>query len=177
MVQQVWEIWSDASGLWSLMITCSLVTSMILLSSISQKLFWLDDTIGQWTFELKGAFIICSAAGTMNNNGLELLMNMFGGLGSGAGVPSNPDGYMHSSLSFSTWIPFYSGNLQSHKFWGLSILWIFPLAVPPEERYATQLSQLQEMGFLNTQENIRALSATSGNVHAAVDWLLRNLDR
>ncbi|XP_064992965.1 ubiquitin domain-containing protein DSK2a-like isoform X1 [Musa acuminata AAA Group] len=77
---------------------------------------------------------------TMNNNGLELLMNMFGGLGSGAGVPSNPD-------------------------------------VPREERYATQLSQLQEMGFLNTQENIRALSATSGNVHAAVDWLLRNLDR
>ncbi|CAL9072339.1 unnamed protein product [Musa textilis] len=79
-------------------------------------------------------------AGTMNNNGLELLMNMFGGLGSGAGVPSNPN-------------------------------------VPPEERYATQLSQLQEMGFLDTQENIRALSATSGSVHAAVDWLLRNLDR
>ncbi|RRT79236.1 hypothetical protein B296_00022837 [Ensete ventricosum] len=50
-------------------------------------------------------------------------------------------------------------------------------AVPPEERYATQLSQLQEMGFFDTQENIRALSATSGNVHAAVDWLLRNLDR
>lgn len=49
------------------------------------------------------------------------------------------------------------------------------LAVPPEERYATQLSQLQEMGFLDTPANIRALSATSGNVHAAVDWLLRNI--
>ncbi|RWW42551.1 hypothetical protein BHE74_00051897 [Ensete ventricosum] len=48
-------------------------------------------------------------------------------------------------------------------------------AVPPEERYATQLTQLREMGFFDTQENIRALSATAGNIHAAVEWLLRNL--
>ncbi|XP_008781291.2 ubiquitin domain-containing protein DSK2a-like [Phoenix dactylifera] len=47
--------------------------------------------------------------------------------------------------------------------------------VPPEQLYATQLSQLQEMGFCDTQENIRALSATAGNVHAAVERLLRNL--
>ncbi|KAK6922511.1 Ubiquitin-associated domain [Dillenia turbinata] len=47
-------------------------------------------------------------------------------------------------------------------------------AVPPEELYATQLSQLQEMGFFDTQENIRALTATAGNVHAAVERLLGN---
>lgn len=47
-------------------------------------------------------------------------------------------------------------------------------AVPPEELYATQLSQLQEMGFFDTQENIRALIATAGNVHAAVERLLGN---
>ncbi|XP_024031370.1 ubiquitin domain-containing protein DSK2b isoform X2 [Morus notabilis] len=76
--------------------------------------------------------------GTPNNTGLELLMNMFGGLGAGSfAVPNNPD-------------------------------------VPPEELYATQLSQLQEMGFFDTQENIRALRATSGNVHAAVERLLGN---
>ncbi|KAK2978700.1 hypothetical protein RJ640_026918 [Escallonia rubra] len=46
--------------------------------------------------------------------------------------------------------------------------------VPPEQLYATQLSQLQEMGFFDTQENIRALLATSGNVHAAVERLLGN---
>ncbi|XP_028087226.1 ubiquitin domain-containing protein DSK2a-like [Camellia sinensis] len=46
--------------------------------------------------------------------------------------------------------------------------------VPPEELYATQLSQLQEMGFFDTQENIRALRATSRNVHAAVERLLGN---
>ena len=48
------------------------------------------------------------------------------------------------------------------------------LTVPPEQLYATQLSQLQEMGFFDTQENIRALRATAGNVHAAVERLLGN---
>ncbi|GAA0141762.1 scaffold/adaptor protein [Lithospermum erythrorhizon] len=47
--------------------------------------------------------------------------------------------------------------------------------VPPEEQYATQLAQLQEMGFFDPQENIRALIATAGNVHAAVERLLGNL--
>jgi ubiquilin len=46
--------------------------------------------------------------------------------------------------------------------------------VPPEQLYASQLSQLQEMGFYDTQENIRALSAVGGNVHAAVERLLGN---
>ncbi|KAG8662874.1 ubiquitin domain-containing protein DSK2a isoform X2 [Manihot esculenta] len=76
--------------------------------------------------------------GTPNNMGLEMLMNMFGGLGAGSlTVPNRPN-------------------------------------VPPEELYATQLSQLQEMGFFDTQENIRALIATAGNVHAAVERLLGN---
>ncbi|KAI3446343.1 hypothetical protein Pfo_003008 [Paulownia fortunei] len=76
--------------------------------------------------------------GTQSNMGLDLLMNMFGGLGAGSfTVPNTPD-------------------------------------VPPEELYASQLSQLQEMGFFDTQENIRALRATSGNVHAAVERLLGN---
>jgi ubiquilin len=47
--------------------------------------------------------------------------------------------------------------------------------VPPEELYATQLAQLQEMGFFDTQANLRALIATAGNVHAAVELLLGNL--
>ncbi|OMH81941.1 Ubiquitin domain-containing protein DSK2 [Zancudomyces culisetae] len=46
---------------------------------------------------------------------------------------------------------------------------------PPEERYATQLQALTEMGFWDTEKNIRALVATGGNVHAAVDYLLRNI--
>ncbi|PKI75766.1 hypothetical protein CRG98_003809 [Punica granatum] len=76
--------------------------------------------------------------GAPTGTGLDLLMNMFGGLGAGAfNAPNTPD-------------------------------------VPPEELYVTQLSQLQEMGFFDTQENIRALRATAGNVHAAVERLLGN---
>ncbi|XP_009626136.1 ubiquitin domain-containing protein DSK2b-like [Nicotiana tabacum] len=76
----------------------------------------------------------------LDNMGMEMLMNMFGGLGSGGlgGVPNRSN-------------------------------------VPPEELYATQLAQLQDMGFFDTQENIRALVATAGNVHAAVERLLGNL--
>eukprot|EP00245_Coleochaete_scutata_P005291 TRINITY_DN18734_c0_g1_i1.p1 TRINITY_DN18734_c0_g1~~TRINITY_DN18734_c0_g1_i1.p1 ORF type:complete len:529 (+),score=129.78 TRINITY_DN18734_c0_g1_i1:144-1730(+) len=44
---------------------------------------------------------------------------------------------------------------------------------PPEELYATQLQQLRDMGFFDPQENIRALQATNGNVHAAVERLLQ----
>ncbi|EPS61678.1 hypothetical protein M569_13116, partial [Genlisea aurea] len=77
--------------------------------------------------------------GSQNNNaGLELLMNMFGGLGAGTLIPNAPPN------------------------------------ASPEEIYATQLSQLQEMGFFDVQENIRALRATAGNVHAAVERLLGN---
>ncbi|KAK6946528.1 Ubiquitin-associated domain, partial [Dillenia turbinata] len=78
------------------------------------------------------------ATGTPNNAGLDLLMNIFGGLVAGGfTLPNAPD-------------------------------------VPAEELYTTQLSQLQEMGFYDTQENIRALRATAGNVHAAVERLLGN---
>ncbi|GFQ01854.1 ubiquitin domain-containing protein dsk2b [Phtheirospermum japonicum] len=78
------------------------------------------------------------SAGIHSNMSLDMLMNMFGGLGAGSfAVPNNPD-------------------------------------VPPEQLYANQLSQLQEMGFYDTQENIRALRATAGNVHAAVERLLSN---
>jgi len=52
---------------------------------------------------------------------------------------------------------------------------LISVAVPPEELYATQLTQLQEMGFFDTQENIQALTASGGNVHAAVERLLGNL--
>jgi ubiquilin len=42
----------------------------------------------------------------------------------------------------------------------------------PEAAYATQLQQLQDMGFFDRETNIRALQATGGNVNAAVERLL-----
>jgi len=44
---------------------------------------------------------------------------------------------------------------------------------PPEVRFQSQLQQLQDMGFFDAGENIRALLATGGNVNAAVEFLLR----
>lgn len=45
----------------------------------------------------------------------------------------------------------------------------------PDQLYASQLSQLNDMGFSDREQNIRALQATSGNVHAAVDRILSGL--
>ena len=47
--------------------------------------------------------------------------------------------------------------------------------VPPETRYATQLQQLQDMGFFDPALNLRAIVASQGNVNLAVEWLLRQL--
>eukprot|EP00741_Cyanophora_paradoxa_P006092 tig00000983_g5907.t1 len=50
-----------------------------------------------------------------------------------------------------------------------------PPAGPPEEVYAGQLRQLEDMGFLERDANLAALTATRGNVQAAVDRLLGGL--
>jgi ubiquilin len=42
----------------------------------------------------------------------------------------------------------------------------------PEERFQVQLQQLQDMGFTNATQNIRALLATAGNVHGAIEYIL-----
>ena len=42
----------------------------------------------------------------------------------------------------------------------------------PEERFQVQLQQLQDMGFTNASQNVRALLATGGNVHAAIEYIL-----
>lgn len=80
-----------------------------------------------------------TAGATGGADNMDMLMNMFGGLGTGGfTMPNNSN-------------------------------------VPPEELYATQLAQLQEMGFFDMRENLQALTATAGNVHAAVERLLGNL--
>ncbi|KAK9838696.1 hypothetical protein WJX74_001530 [Apatococcus lobatus] len=45
----------------------------------------------------------------------------------------------------------------------------------PEAAYANQLQQLQDMGFFDRQENLQALTATGGNVNAAVERLLSSV--
>ena len=43
---------------------------------------------------------------------------------------------------------------------------------PPEDRYAEQLRQLNEMGFYDFDNNVRALSRSGGNVQGTFDGLL-----
>ncbi|EEP78653.1 deubiquitination-protection protein dph1 [Uncinocarpus reesii 1704] len=45
---------------------------------------------------------------------------------------------------------------------------------PPEERYAEQLRQLNDMGFYEFERNIEALRRTGGSVQGAVEYLLNN---
>lgn len=45
-------------------------------------------------------------------------------------------------------------------------------STPPEERFASQLQQLEGMGFGDRAANLRALIATQGNINAAVERLL-----
>jgi ubiquilin len=42
---------------------------------------------------------------------------------------------------------------------------------PPEERYATQLRQLNEMGFFDFNRNIQALQRSGGDVNGALEYL------
>jgi hypothetical protein len=51
--------------------------------------------------------------------------------------------------------------MRLHNLWVLYLVAVNSVA--PEQLYASQLSQLQEMGFLDTQENVRALVAVGGN--------------
>ncbi|KAH9029149.1 hypothetical protein EDB85DRAFT_2252707 [Lactarius pseudohatsudake] len=47
-----------------------------------------------------------------------------------------------------------------------------PGGPPPEERFQVQLQQLQDMGFTNASQNVRALLATGGNVNSAIEYIL-----
>merc|ERR1712151_877078 len=43
---------------------------------------------------------------------------------------------------------------------------------PPEERYATQVQQLESMGFPDKHSNLQALAQSNGDVNQAINCLL-----
>lgn len=45
---------------------------------------------------------------------------------------------------------------------------------PPEERYESQLRQLNDMGFYDFDRNVQALRRTGGSVQGAIEYLLSN---
>jgi ubiquilin len=100
---------------------------------------------------------------------MQALQNMFGGM-QGAGAGAGAAGGVGS--------PGAGGmpNLGAFGGWGGAGGFGAPAAPtdtrPPEERFQVQLEQLQGMGFLNAAQNVRALLATGGNVHAAIEYIL-----
>lgn len=65
-------------------------------------------------------------------------------------------------------------NQQSSNYFSqmLNMMGNQSISQPPEQRYAAQLEQLSNMGFINREANLRALAATMGDVNAAIDRLL-----
>lgn len=120
--------------------------------------------------------VLLQIIGAQNNMGPEFWLSMFGGLGAGGlTVPSSAEGTILSLAIFNKLLKTCEAFHRNDT----DILVPFPprskkTTAPAEEVYATQMSQLREMGFFDTEENIRALRATSGNVHAAVERLLGN---
>ncbi|GFS07754.1 ubiquilin-1 [Elysia marginata] len=73
----------------------------------------------------------------------------------GLGNQSNPDAF---SSMMASMMQMMVGGQQNQ---------------PPEQRFASQLEQLATMGFVDREANIRALTATFGDVNAAIDRLLQ----
>lgn len=92
----------------------------------------------------------------MNNpQMMQQMMQMMGGGGGGAGGAGeagfNPFGAMGG----------FGGGQQA------------PVDnSPPEERYAAQLQQLNDMGFYEFERNVQALRRSGGSVQGAVEYLL-----
>lgn len=100
---------------------------------------------------------------------LHRLQQIFGGGGAGAGAGGAGS-------------PFAGGANGGNPFAALGALGGFGGAGgagaqpadsrPPEERYATQLQTLRDMGFVDGQANLRALLMSGGSVEGAISILL-----
>jgi ubiquilin len=108
---------------------------------------------------------------TLQQNGLFGAGGGFGGFNTpyGGGFGNNNAGL--GGLNFDSLLNANNNNLGGT---GSSFGGFQPPAAPvdPSIRYASQLRQLQDMGFGDEAANLRALQSTGGNVNAAVERLL-----
>lgn len=109
-----------------------------------------------------------STAGTQAPAAANPFASLFGGAagaGAGAGNPFGMDPAMMQSM-----LAGMGGGLGLGG--GLGAAPSAPQDTRPlEERYQSQLLQLNEMGLCDPQQNIRALSMTGGNVNAAIELI------
>jgi ubiquilin len=107
-----------------------------------------------------------------NPEALNQMMQAFGGagglggLGAGAGAGAGAGG--DGAGNFANLLDMFGGGAAGGR----------PASPPdnrpPEERYATQLRQLNDMGFYDFDRNVQALRRTGGSVNGAIEYLLGN---
>lgn len=92
------------------------------------------------------------------------VMQMMGGGGAapGAAAPTDPNAMMNMMNMLSGMGGGGGGGFGAQE---------PPDNRPPEERYATQLRQLNEMGMVDFDRNIQALRRSGGDVNGALEWL------
>ncbi|KAG2116306.1 hypothetical protein BD769DRAFT_1485851 [Suillus cothurnatus] len=94
------------------------------------------------------------------------------GAGTGAGAGTSPFG-MFDPAALAQMQSAFGGGGGLGGFGGFGAPPAAPAdSRPPEERFQVQLQQLQDMGFTNASQNVRALLATGGNVHSAIEYIL-----
>jgi ubiquilin len=94
------------------------------------------------------------------------------GAGTGAGAGTSPFG-MFDPAALAQMQTAFGGGGGLGGFGGFGAPPAAPAdSRPPEERFQVQLQQLQDMGFTNASQNVRALLATGGNVHSAIEYIL-----
>ncbi|TBU25870.1 hypothetical protein BD311DRAFT_668775 [Dichomitus squalens] len=120
-----------------------------------------------------GAVPLPPSGGLFDPAVMQQMLAAFGGGGAGA----SPFGGLGAGAN-----PFGGAGAGANPFGGLGAFGA-PAAPadtrPPEERFQVQLQvrwdgeqQLQDMGFTNASQNVRALLATGGNVHSAIEYIL-----
>jgi len=101
--------------------------------------------------------------------GAQQAMQNMGLLGNNGAFPMNPGDFQNSSTTMG------SNNNSNGNSSGLdfsSLLNPSSQSLPPEQRFQTQLTALNDMGFTDREKNLRALTACNGNVNRAVERLL-----
>jgi ubiquilin len=101
------------------------------------------------------------------------------GLGAGGGFPPGI-GFPSRASAAAPPVPSSIAGLDFSAILGASATpnpssFVPPAATTPAARYASQLRQLADMGFHDEAANLRALTATNGNVNNAVERLLSGI--
>ena len=118
------------------------------------------------------------AGGSAQQPPINPFGSLFGNLGAagaapGAGAPGNPlDGLNLESLQQFAQMMGLPGPGAAGATAAAAAAAAPPDNRPPEERYAEQLRQLNDMGFFDFDSNVAALRRSGGSVQGAIEHLL-----